>query len=370
MSRTVLAVSNHAEVVGGGEISFLALLQGLDRSRWQPVVAVPGEGRVATACRALGLSTHVIPLPTLRSLGPSAVCSVAALRRLTGQTRASVLHANGSRAMAYAGVAGRLARRPVVWHVRVAEPEGLFDRALGGLASAIVVNSRAVGRRFAWAPAGKVRCIYNGIDLVRFRPGPPAPGLRAALGLPDGREVVGSAGRFVPYKGYASLLEAVPLVRQARPGVHWLLVGDGEQRGMLEARATALGVAGEVHFVGWRDDVPDVFALCDLVVLPSLGEHFGRVLIEAMAMARPVVATDAGGVPEVVRHGETGLLVPPGDPKALAEAVLALLADPERRARLGSAGRRDVEARFGLARHAAAVEALYRELARPDDGDV
>lgn len=361
-SRPVLVVSNHGEIAGGGEVSLLALLGGLDRSRWAPTVVVPSEGVVAERCRALGLTTAVVPLPGLRRPGPAMLRSVTGLRRLIRRTGAVLLHANGSRAMFYAGLAGRHPRRPVIWHVRVADSDGFLDRLMLRLASVVVVNSKAVGHRFAWAPPGKVRCIYNGVDLKRFSPRQPPPLLRAALGLPERARVVASIGRFVAFKGYAHLLEAAALVRAARADVHWLLVGEGELREDLEAQCRRLGLAPQVHFLGWREDVPDLLALCDLLVLPSLGEHFGRVLIEAMAMARPVVATEAGGVPEIVVHGETGVLVPPAEPKALAEAVLSLLEDPGRAARLGAAGRRRTERDFGLRRHAEAVEHLYEEL--------
>jgi len=360
--RTVLVLSNHGEIVGGGEVSLLTLLKGLDRSRWAPVAVVPSEGAVAAGARALGLPTRVIPLPGLRWPGPAMLRSIVALRRLARDSGAILLHANGSRAMFYAGLAGRLLGRPVIWHVRVADRDDLLDWLLVGLAHAVIVNSKAVERRLAWAPPRKVRCIYNGVDLAHFSPRRPPPGLRSSLGLPEGAPVVGSVGRFVPYKGYAHLLEAARLVEAAMPGVHWVLVGDGELRGKLEGQRRSLGMEAQVHFPGWREDIPDVLALCDLFVLPSLGEHFGRVLIEAMAMARAVVATDAGGVPEIVLHGETGLLVPPAQPKALAEAVLALLEDPGRTARLGAAGRRRAETEFSLPRHVEAVEALYRVL--------
>jgi len=116
-----------------------------------------------------------------------------------------------------------------------------------------------------------------------------------------------------------------------------------------------------VHFTGWREDVADILALCDLFVLPSLSEHFGRVLIEAMAMAKAVVATSSGGVPEIVLDKETGFLVPPAQAEPLAHAILSLLNNPECAAALGAAGRRRAETQFGIAHHAEAVESLYRE---------
>nr|MBI3613634.1 glycosyltransferase family 4 protein [Nitrospirota bacterium] len=355
-------VSNHGEIVGGGEISLLALLQGLDRTRWNPEVVVPSEGEVAVRCREAGLHTHVVPLPSIFKARLYFLSSIILLRRVILKTCSVIVHANGSRAMFYAGLAGWLAGRPVIWHVRVADRDSPLDRFLFRLASVVVVNSQAVASRFSWAQPGQVRCIYNGVDLTRFYPRAPSPEVRRALGIPDGTPVVTSVGRFVSYKGYEYLLEAARLVCDVRPEVHWVLAGEGELKGALIARAHTLGVENQVHFTGWREDTPELLALCDVFVLPSLGEHFGRVLIEAMGMAKAIVATDAGGVPEVVAHGETGLLVPPAQPKPLADAVLSLLADPARAARLGLAGRKRAEAQFSLDRHVRAVEALYGEL--------
>lgn len=366
----VLVVSNHGDIVGGGEVSLLALLQELDRSRWDPVVVVPCEGEVAVRCREAGLHTYIIPLPGILKVELDVFHGIVALRRLIRQTGSVLVHANGSRAMLYAGLAGWLAGRPVIWHVRVADVERCFDRLLFPMAKAVVVNSQAVARRFAWARPGKVRCIYNGVDLKRFAPRAPSVMIRRALGIPDTAPVVASIGRFVPYKGYEFLLEAARLVCDVRPEVHWVLVGEGELKDDLITRAQKLGIEKQSHFTGWREDTPDLLALCDLFVLPSLGEHFGRVLIEAMGMAKAIVATDAGGVPEIVVHGETGLLVPPAQPKPFADAVLALLADPAGATRFGLAGRRRAETLFSLPRHVQAVEGLYGEVSGTRDGQV
>jgi len=360
--QTLLILSNHGEIVGGGEISLLTLLEAMDRSCWSPIVVVPSEGEVASRCRALELPTHVIPMPSLRRPGRAMLRSVSSIRRLARETCAVLLHANGSRAMFYAGLAGRLKGCPVIWHVRVANRDRFLDSVLARLASAVIANSKAVGWRFSRALGDKVRCIYNGVNLAQFVPRQAPARLRTSLGLPDGAAVVASVGRFVPYKGFGVLLEAAGMVRASRSDVHWLLVGDGELRGALERQCRALGLEAQVHFTGWREDVPDILAVCDVFILPSMAEHFGRVIIEAMAMGKAVVATDAGGVPEIVIPGETGLLVPPGDATAMAQAVTALLEDPSRCSRFGAAGRGRVETKFSLARHVAAIEALYAEL--------
>jgi glycosyltransferase involved in cell wall biosynthesis len=356
---SVLLVSNHGEIVGGGEISLLGLLEHLDRTRWNPQVAVPEDGALAHRSRSMGLPVHVMALPTFRQPRVGVIRAVQGMRRLIRDTGAGLLHANGTRAMLYAGLAGRLARRPVIWHVRVADPEPSLDRLLFWLSRAVIVNSRAVAKRFAWGRAHKVHCIHNGVDLTRFTPRSPSPRLRTSLGIPDGVPVIASIGRFVPYKGYRFLLEAARLVEDRLPGVHWLVIGDGEQREELQSRCRNLGLSRQVHFTGWREDVAELLALCTVFALPSLGEHFGRVVIEAMAMEKAVVATGTGGVPEIVLHDECGLLVRPADPGAMADALLDLLRDPGRAARFGRVGRERVEAHFGIARHVEAVSAVY-----------
>ncbi len=359
---SILVVSNHGAIVGGGELSLLDLLRGLDRDRWAPVLVVPDEGEVGARGRGLDLPVHVVPLPTLRRPGPGSLRSVNALTRLARATDAEVIHANGSRAMAYAGAAGRLAACPALWHVRIADRDGLLDRALCAIATRVIATSRAVARRFAWAPS-KIRLIPNGIDLGQFTPRPASAALRAKLGVPPSAPVAVSIGRHVPEKGYRHLVDAVALIERAKPGVHWILVGNGELRSELEAQTRRLGLGSHVHFTGWRDDVADVLALADVFVLPSESEGFGRVLVEAMSMSRAVVATAVGGVPDIVA-GDTGVLVEPSDPVALAEAVRALLDDPARAARLGAAGRARAESLFSLGAHVDAVERVYDEVLR------
>jgi len=357
----ILVVSNHGAVVGGGELSMLELLRGLDRRRWAPALVVPDDGAVATHGRDLGLPIHVVPLPTLRRPGYAMASSVRMLRRLARRTGAALIHANGSRAMMYGGLAGRTTGRPAVWHVRIAQSDGVVDRALYALATGVIATSDAVARRFCRA-AAKVRLVPNGIDLTRFTPRAPSAALRAALGVPPSSPLVLSIGRFVPEKGHRHLLEAAARVERTKPDAHWVLVGAGELEARLRRQARGLGLESRVHFAGWREDVPDVLAVSDVFVLPSESEGFGRVVVEAMAMAHPVVATAVGGVPEVIRDGETGILVPPSDPAALADAVRSLLDDPARASRLGAAGRERAESRFSLTAHIDGIERVYTEV--------
>ena len=357
----ILVVSNHGAIVGGGELSLMDLLRGLDRDRWAPSLVVPEDGDVAALARELELPVHVIPLPTLRRPSLAGARSVTTLAGLVRATGAALIHANGSRAMAYAGAAGRLASCPTLWHVRIADSDGLLDRALCAMATLVVATSRGVARRFSWA-AAKVRVVPNGIDLERFAPRAPSVTLRAALQLPTSAPLAVSVGRHVPEKGYRHLIDAAARLEQTRPGVHWVLVGDGELRTELEAQARRLDLASRVHFTGSRNDVADLLALADVFVLPSESEGFGRVLVEAMAMARAIVATNVGGIPDIVLDGETGVLVEPANAVALAHAVRGLLDDPARAARLGAAGRRRAESTFSVGAHVDGVERVYHEV--------
>ena len=361
---TVLLVSNHGEIVGGGEESLLTLLKGLDRSRWTPRVVVPSEGAVAARCRGLGFPTHVIPLPSLRWPGPAMLHSLAALRRLVEETGTALLHANGSRAMFYAGLAGRRAARPVIWHLRILEPDPRLDWLLARLATRTIAISGAVRERLRRWPLAYEGCsvVPNGLDLESFHPSKSPETIRQSLGLGSTDRVVGNVGRLVPFKGHRYLLEAFAILRLTCRELRLLIVGDGPERKALERQAQALKVAQDVHFSGHREDVADLLSVMEVFVLPSMAEHFGRVLLEAMAMERPGVATAAGGVPEVVEEKVTALLVPPGDAGALAGAIRTLLTDPVRAREMGRAGRRRVEAHYTLRRHAELIEAVYREV--------
>jgi glycosyltransferase involved in cell wall biosynthesis len=360
----VLYVSHHADIVGGGEISLLALLKDLDRNTWSPIMIVPGEGQVAEQCRAMDIPTHVVPMPSCRWPSAAMKTSVRILSDLISGRRARLVHANGSRAMVYAGLARRGTRARVVWHVRVADSDGLLDRLLALLADRIIVNSQAVGRRFSFAPSDKVVCIHNGVDPADYAPVPTADllSLRRTYGIPSTAPVVVSVGRFVPYKGYRFLIQAAHRLTDYLPRIHWLLVGDGDERSDLERLSKDLGLEQVVHFTGWLARPQLALAVGDVFVLPSLGEHFGRVLIEAMAMRKAVVATNAGGVREIVKAGHTGVLIPPSDPQSLAQAVQGLLANPLLATYLGDSGRRRVEQCFTLDRHVQAVGALYESL--------
>jgi sugar transferase (PEP-CTERM/EpsH1 system associated) len=210
-------------------------------------------------------------------------------------------------------------------------------------------------------PARKVSTIPNGVDLTRFGPGR-QPDARRALGLPAEGIVVGTVGRLDPVKDQAGLVRAFATLMPAYPDALLVLAGDGPCRGELARLVTDLGADGRVRLLGECRDVAQALAAMDLFVLPSLAEGMSNTILEAMAVGLPVVATRVGGNRELVDEGETGRLVPPRDPRALADAVAGYLDDAHVRVLHGKASRRRASETFALERMYRAHESLYGRL--------
>jgi glycosyltransferase involved in cell wall biosynthesis len=231
-------------------------------------------------------------------------------------------------------------------------------------ADRVIVNSEAARREELEAgfPPERLDYIPNGIRLAAAR----TPE-RAALGLPEGPLVL-SVGQLEAVKGQRYLIDAWATVRAAVPDATLLLLGNGSLRAELEEWTRREGVATSVRFLGFREPALPYLLACDLLVQSSVSEGMPNAVLEAMAARRPVVATRVGGLPEVVSDGETGVLIPPADPQALARAIVGLLADPERRAVMGEAAWRRVRDHFLAERMVTLTEAAYRRSGRPAVG--
>jgi glycosyltransferase involved in cell wall biosynthesis len=357
--------------IGGAEQILLMLLAELDRDRWQPLLlqhAPPNAYRLARHAREIGVPAIVHH----RIKGRSAALATLALAREIRALRPAVFHAHlaGPQRCGRGLLAAAVAGVPAIVATQHAfeEPTSRIARAkqmvIARTVDRYIAVSHGMARDLRGAVAGEVRVVHNGIDLsryaTRFRDRSPSDTAEASVTGP----VVLTVARLTEAKGLNHLLEAVALL----PGILLLVVGDGADRSALELRAQQLGIERRVRFLGHRMDIPDLLRPVDVFVLPSLSEGLPLSILEAMAAAKPVVATAISGVNEVVVHGETGFLVPARDPDMLASAIRGLLADSELAARFGAAGRRRVEEHFSMGRMVSATERVYDEVlaASPD----
>lgn len=315
------------------------------------------------------------PATILRSL-PSAVrfpLDYAALARYCRQHHVRVVHATDRpRDSACAVTLAKLAGARSVVHVHVKWSDYYSGLACWAIrkADAVFGISDYVARSvvtFGKSP-DRVHTILNGIDLSRWDPSAAdGSAVRRELGIPASAPLMASVSRLFVHKGTADLLRAFALVRKELPEARLLIVGEETpfSRGFtaeMQALARELGVGDNAIFTGQRADVQNVMAACDVYTMPSDEEPFGLVYLEAMAVGKPVVALANGGTPEVVEHGENGLLSAFGDVPAFAANALALLRDPETRARMGQRGRERVSSRFSAQRMAADAAAAYTAL--------
>jgi len=363
---------------GGGASHVRDLALALDRSRFAVQVAMPEDGgnvRPADFMGAGGLPFY--------SLGPVAGNSPTALRRIRHLSAGvDILHMHGARAamlgrLAWLGPARKRPRLVYTFHgfttPYYAQPRRaamlMMERMLAGTTDAFIAVCQAE-REAALAAGicrpGKVRVVRNGVVVSRFQLEQPArAAARTSLGILPTTTLITTICRLDKPRDFDSLLRAFQQVRESQADVHCLIVGNGPLWHDLERRVQAAPFAGKVSLTGWRQDVPQLYAASDIFTLTTWGwEGMPISVLEAMAASRPVVVTDAGGVPEAVTQDETGLLVPRRDAAGLAQAYLSLARDQAMRQRMGQAGQDRATRLFTARRVAAEVMAAYDEVVK------
>jgi L-malate glycosyltransferase len=352
---------------GGAQESYTGLLLGLDRSRYEVGGLSLSAGSAVQRLRRLGVTVDVLDEEQ----------DEAAVRALADRLRRDeidLVHAHMYRAEVVGTRAAVAAGTPVivatVHSSRVRSPEDV--RTLAELTPAmdrLIVPSASIADKVRAEARGTARfaVVPNGVDLSRWSAPVPPCALRNEYGIPHDAPLIGVVARLEAEKGQRHLIDAMPAVLRAAPDAHLVIVGEGSEADALRERAATLGspVTERVLFTGRRDDVSALTADLTVAVLPSLREAQGISLLEAMARRVAVVASDVGGIPEVVTDGVDGLLVPPAEPEALAAAILRLVRDADLRRRLGEAGHRTVAERFSIDAQVRRTEAVYdEELAR------
>ncbi len=369
---------------GGAQVSVQNLVTRLDPERYDIEVISLSDGPAVRRLRAAGVTTHIVD----EADDAAALARVVALFHdrppeivHNHMYRAEVIGTRAALAIAEQGLP-----RPYVIstihssRVRSEDDRALLRRLTPSMDRLIAVSRAIIAKLVAEGrTAAPVDLVYNGVDLQKYAYMDACCTLPEEYGFPEGTPLVGVVARLEPEKGHRTLLEAWPLVLDKVPNAKLLIIGEGSQRAALEAQADEMALLGEdcagdrcvgtrgarpgaqVLFTGLRDDVPAVTAALDVAVLPSYREAQGLALLEAMALSRPVVATNVGGVPEMVEDGVTGLLVPPRDPVALGEAIARLLTNHPLADVLARAGHDFVHASFSLDEMVRAISAIYDE---------
>lgn len=332
----------------GTQQFLLELLKRIDRTRFDPVVmSTARRGELLSDIESLGIDVH--EFGTGRTLvSPATISGLFRAVRFLRRERVAVLNCMLGLITLMGPFVGRAAGVPVVlnnqrnlsYWLHGRSREAMYRFVNRRLVDAVLVNSAAAERellgRFG-VPASKVVSVGTGVDLRRIAEARAGEELGNELRI-AGRTVVGIVAKLSPVKGHEHFLRAAAGVVKAHDDVAFLVVGDGPRRQMLAKMAKDLEIADAVIFAGARDDVPSLLKLMDVFVLSSLSEGSPNAVLEAMAAGLPVIATDVGGLPDMVIDGESGILVPPGDSEALGNAISKILEDPERAAAMGRMG--------------------------------
>jgi glycosyltransferase involved in cell wall biosynthesis len=350
--------------VGGQEKLLIEFARHAEPGRFDlRFISIGSRGVLAGEIEALGYPVTALGVPS--GLHPSLIVRLA---RSFRRWRPDVVHTHDPRALFYAGIAARLTRVPWIVHTRHGRDVGatprqtMMIRYLSKLVDRFVCVSEEVAAlsREQGIAGARLRTILNGIDLGRF-------GFRG----PDPAGPVVTVARLSPEKDVANLVRATAIAAEDLPELRVEVAGPGPCLEDVKQLAAELGVAGRIAFLGEVRDVPALLARARMFVLPSRSEGIPLTALEAMARGLPVVATRVGGLPEVVADGVTGLLVPPDDPAALAQAIVRIGRDPAGGLRMGQAGRRRVEQHFEIRRMVADYEALYLDrMARPNQAQL
>ncbi len=355
---------------GGGQHNVYLLATHLVRSQFASMVSCSPRGPLVDRCRASNVPVY--PVAINKRFSPLSLYRVWALIRSEG---VALVHAHGLVALTFGALAARMAGIPVVYsqhgyHERnyregiVRQARIWAERRLIRLTQLTVCDSqldRQTGIRRRYFDRPHSVTIHPPVDLesIPLVPQKEMKVLTQSLGLTDDQLVIGTVGRLDVAKGHHVLIDAIDLVQRHIPGVYCLIVGEGDQRELLERRISERQLSGHVRLLGSQPDIFAYLALFELFVSSSFWEGLPIALCEAMAMAKPVVATNVGGCPEVVKDGETGLLVPAGAPDLMAKAIMSALEDRTRLAGWGREGRRRIEAVFSAQQVIGQLETEY-----------
>lgn len=378
MTAKAILFLDHASAMGGAEYSLLSIMKHLDKKQWKVQLAAP-PGALLKHVQHAGIKTHEIQLGSLRSglqLPFHAPKSLWQMIRIIKNSKVRLVYANTPRTAVFGALAARFSGVPCIWHMRdfwlsESKPrylwiDRIFKKWLLALVDHVITNSNATAAHLP-RHSTKISIIHNGIDPLAADMEADKNVFRKQQGIPKTALVVGMAARLRPWKGQKRFINAMHKVAKIKPETYFLIVGgdefsaDNTYEKSLRQQVADLKLESRVIFTGQLSDINPALNSMDIFVHPGDPEPFGRVNLEAMRLAKPVVALNQGALPEIVIHNESGLLVPPDD-TSLANAILQLLDAPEQRQAMGLNGQKRVMDYFLAEQMTAKIDRLMRQV--------
>ena len=371
MAFNILYVIQNDEF-GGGERGFSQLIKGLNPKKFKIFVATTPEGRFYQEIREAGATVIDTPFGRLDIFKTTKL-----LKRIIKNENISIVHSQGARADFLARITGKWSNIPAMISTIQMPVEGfnvswikkliyiVLDRTSERFVDKYIVPSQFLKDHLInkhGVDKNKISLIHNGVEISECSSETESSNIRKESGIGIDAPLIGAIGRMVWQKGFVFMIEAIPIILNTIPETMFLIVGDGPMREELHVKSKKLGVKDKIIFTGFRSDIKEILSAIDLLIVPSILEGFPMIILEAMAMAKPIVATNIDGITEQITDGEDGVLVLPRNPEAIAEAIIKVYNNREFTAKIGLAARKKVENEFSVEKMITETEKVYMSL--------
>ncbi|MCD4780911.1 MAG: glycosyltransferase family 4 protein [Candidatus Omnitrophica bacterium] len=352
---------------GGAERSLLNLIRHLDRHKFSPYFICSSDQIFTGKLSQMDTGYDILSFPSLKRNTPLKVfADYKQLVQTMQELKPDILHSNSPRTNFYSGIIGHHLHIPAVWHARnLLSPGQKWDPDcfFAFLSRVIICNSDAIRKRFK----KKAITILNGVDTNKFHPEIPVKVFRKKYNLNPNATILMMTSRICPNKGHETFLQAGKLLHETNPDIQLVIVGDAPVQEKwriekLKQLTEQSEITNRVIFTGFVDNVPEALSACDIFIHAADAEPCGRVLFEAMAMAKPVIATNTGGNPEIIKDNVTGILMSPRNPLILADNILHLIQHPDTAKKMGQQGRKRVLEQFSIQKHVQATQKIYEQI--------
>ncbi|MFC1495124.1 glycosyltransferase [Thermodesulfobacteriota bacterium] len=357
----ILYFSSFGSLKGGGQKSLLLLFEQINKGSYTPICVTPEKGTFTDKLKEIGVRNYVVPMGATKSINiPRIISSIRQIYKIIKRENIDIIHTDGPRNTFYAGIAAKISKKPVITHIRVVDEPGFDDKIMAMLTDHFIFVSEAAKKRFTWINDKKTsNIIYNGIDVEPFEK------YRTSANFSSNKMkkyTIGCIGRVEKAKGQIYLIRAAKKVLQKYPDCSFVFIGETEKEYFEHLLEEASTIKESIKFTGYTNDPYVIMKGIDIIVHPSLSEGFSRVILESMAMKKPIIATDVGGNPEAIIEGQTGFLIRSRDPDAISAKIIDLLESRVKRIEMGEKGYQRVNDLFRLELQLNKMEDIYSRL--------